>query len=107
MYSEGEKEQTNIHGNILSLKKVISTLIHIAICNDRADHQPHRSLLPLPWKNPSEYAIQVEGYRYISSLDVPEDGVICQTCRRDITRVVLADPSHTPRWLVTFPKTRT
>ena len=52
---------------------------------------------PSKWKN-------VEVYRYISSLDVPEDGVICQTCRRDVTRV-LTDPSHTPRWLLTTSQT--
>ena len=57
----------------------------------------HGKVHPSKWKN-------VEAYRYISSLDIPDDGVICQTCRRDVTRV-LADPSHTPRWLLTTSQT--
>ena len=45
---------------------------------------------PCKWKN-------ADACRYISSLNVPKDGVVCQTCRRDISRVLL-DPQHTPRW---------
>ena len=32
------------------------------------------------------------------SLNIPQDGVVCQPCRKDITRV-LSDGSYTARWL--------
>ena len=52
---------------------------------------------PSKWRNG-------EAYRYFLSLNVPRGGVVCITCRRDISRV-LSDPNHTPRWIQPSRKT--
>ena len=35
--------------------------------------------------------------RYVLSMVMSSDSLVCRPCRQDVTRVV-ADPSHTPRW---------
>ena len=49
--------------------------------------------------SPSHWADEA-AIRYIAALNVPEDGVVCKTCRQDIKRV-LDNPSRTPRWIKT------
>ena len=45
---------------------------------------------PSQWKSD-------DARRYVESLNVPADGLICQTCRKDITKV-LSDSMFVPRW---------
>ena len=45
---------------------------------------------PREWKN--EHA-----QRYVLSIGMSADSLVCRPCRQDVTRVV-TDPGHTPRW---------
>lgn len=46
--------------------------------------------------SPSQW-ISVDAQRYISSKGISEDGLVCSTCRRDITKV-LSNDAFVPRW---------
>ena len=45
---------------------------------------------PREWKN-------VHAQRYVLSIGMSADSLVCRPCRQDVTRVV-TDPGHTPRW---------
>ena len=45
---------------------------------------------PREWKN-------VQAQRYVLSIGMSADSLVCRPCRQDVTRVV-TDPGHTPRW---------
>ena len=48
------------------------------------------------------WAVHLWGRETSKLLSIPREGVVCITCRRDITSTkVFADPNHTPRWVQT------
>ena len=52
-----------------------------------------KSTTPSQWKND-------DARRYALDLNVPQDGLICPACRKDITRV-MSNADHVPRWAKT------
>ena len=52
-----------------------------------------KSTTPSQWKND-------DARRYALDLNVPQDGLICPACRKDITRV-MSNADHVPRWTKT------
>ena len=45
---------------------------------------------PAEWRND-------QAHNYVLSLKVPVESLVCQPCRRDVTRV-LANPDYMPKW---------
>jgi hypothetical protein len=76
-----------------NIMKVITSKKYVGMeppaCSLCQGHHPITST-PSQWKDEA-------AFRYIMSINVADDGVVCKACRQDIKRV-LDNPSHTPRW---------
>ena len=55
--------------------------------------QHHNSSSPMQWKKEA-------AREYVLAYKMPKEGVVCQACRKDVTRA-LSDSSFVPRWTKT------